>query len=120
MNNNYLVVNNGMLRKKISPKMVFKRCCNIIICNCLDLWMIINKCKTSTSPPAMTKVSQPCEITLSTSRGRHWRYTAGTSGGLNSSTLVIYVFFLNSKPYIYSKKINCYIKPCSLTPSYSD
>lgn len=29
------------------------------ICNYLELWMIINKYKTSTSPPVMTNVSQP-------------------------------------------------------------
>lgn len=73
------------------------------ICYYLNLWMVINKYKTSMLPPAMTNVSQPCEITLSTSRGRHWRYTPGTSGGLNSPTLNIYVFLMNSKPYIYPR-----------------
>lgn len=72
MNNNYLVVNIGIQKKKLYLK------CNansaaLHVCNYPDPWVIITKCRTWMSPPAMAKVSQQWEMTLSTSRGRHWR-----------------------------------------------
>lgn len=44
-----------------------------------------------------------CEIHISTSRWRYRRYTPDTNGRL-TSTFNIYVFLLNSKPYIYAPR----------------